>query len=107
MLPPDSRRRESLYGDAASVALLFATETDLSPSTVHMLVLRWRALLGSLPSIHHMRVKGFTYSPTAPESDLDVNAQKGALPASIIQRHAKADQASNSSKPSSRAGPWT
>src|SRR5687767_14956008 len=29
MLPPASRRRESLYGDAASVALLFATETDL------------------------------------------------------------------------------
>jgi hypothetical protein len=29
MLPPDSRRRESLYGDTESVALLFATETDL------------------------------------------------------------------------------
>src|SRR5688572_9147097 len=34
------------------------------------------------PRIPQMRVKGFTDASTAPESDLDVNAQKGALPAS-------------------------
>jgi hypothetical protein len=50
LLAPEQKAWRSLYGDAASVALLFATETDLSPSTAHMLVLRCAALLGSLPS---------------------------------------------------------
>jgi hypothetical protein len=43
----NSRRRESLYGDTESAALLFATETDLSPSTADVLVLRTRYVSGA------------------------------------------------------------